>query len=246
MPPNSLKLIQAAAKYAPRPVPREEPKVMTWGQAIIVIAIAIVFDALRAFLHFFWFFGPAILAAYCAYKVGDIAIIGGLAAKACVVAAGAAGVAGIEVTGPLGEVAADAVGLMCFLALGLFILLTNARLIKTATSAPMQFAAAFAVGEIPFLGALPVFTVVIWKLYRTQIRTEKQAHQTWEKANAAELAQKRQQQALQAAQIANAQQEEALEAAGEEEAATEAQLEEDEMANDSQYNEIPARVPRIA
>lgn len=200
MPQNSLSVPHSSRRSALRP----EPPVMTKGGRGFVLVFAVIFDALRTFFYFFVFFGPALLAAYCASKGGDIWLVGGLVTDACVAAATAAGIAGAEVTGPLGILMAEAVGLIGFLTLGLIILMTNLRIFKTAATAPTWFVGAFAFGAVPFLGALPVFSVVIWRLYGAQIKAERDAHQKWEKEHAAAKRQERERQ--QAAALARMQQ----------------------------------------
>lgn len=187
-----------------------------------VIVVAALFDILRAFFTLFWFFGPALAGATCVYKYGGVWVVGKLLAAGCVSLAVAGGVAGSGFTTPLGVVMADAVGLAGFLVLGLWIVMTNARILKAVKNAPLQFAGAFAVGEIPFLGAFPVFAVILWRLYGAQIRIEQATHDKWEKENADAQLQQRNQVAARVMQIQTAQQ---------------AQLMEQEEANDAVYAE---------
>ena len=211
----------------------EPPEVMTRPKSMPVIVVAVLFDAIRAFFTLFWFFGPALAGVYCTSKVSDwIGALGGVTAAGCSAAAIAGGAAVSEFTTPLGVVMADAVGLAGFLILGLWIVMTNARILKAVASAPLQFAGAFAVGEIPFLGAFPVFAVILWRLYGAQIRSEKAAFAKWEKENASAQLQQRNQVAAQVMQIQAAQQAQFME----QEAANEAVYA--EAANDEQY-EIP-------
>lgn len=191
----------------------EPPKVMTWPKAAPVLVAAAVIDLLRAFFNFFWFFGPAIAAIYCAVKATDTLAawsFGFLGAKtaAAVCTAGAAviGAVGVEMTVPFGAIMADAVGLMGFLALGLWISVRNLRILKVVSSAPLQFAGAFAIGEVPLLGALPFFSYILWRLYGKQIRVETAALKKWRGENAAALQQQQSRQALRVAQIKGAQQ----------------------------------------
>lgn len=180
-----------------------EPPVMTRSKSAPVIIGAAIFDLIRIFFVFFWFFGPALAGIYCTVKGGDIAsawtlgLLGTKTAAAVCSAAAVAGGAVISVaTTSLGAIMADAVGLIGFLALGLWVVMTNARILKAVASVPLQFAGAFALAEIPFLGALPVFSVILWRLYGAQIRTEKKAHEKWEKENAdAQLKERQEQQA---------------------------------------------------
>ncbi len=195
MPPNSLSAPHSSRRSALKP----EPPVITQSNRGFVLAFAATFDTLRLFFYFFVFFGPALAAVYCASKVGDIWLVGGLATEVCIAAAAAAGVAGAGVTVPLGILMAEAVALVGFLTLGLIIIMTNRRLFKTAATAPAWFVGAFAFGAVPFLGALPVFTVVIWRLYGAQMKAEKAAHQKWEEENAQALRQAREERAAEVA-----------------------------------------------
>ena len=218
---------------------------MTWGKASLLLIVAALFDLLRAFFQFFWFFGPALAALYCTAKAsGTLATwtLGLLGTKtAAVLCAGAgvaAGAAAIEATAPIGVIVADAIGFIAFLTLGLWIIMTNSRIFKTAATGPFYFVSAFALGEIPFLGALPVFTVVIWRLYSTQIQVEEAALKKWQDAHAAQLAERRQEQAAGLMQI---QQTQLQQQATNDEAFAE-QEQEDEAANDESFNE--EEIPR--
>lgn len=225
-----------------------EPEVMTRGKSMPVIIAAGIFDAARLFFTFFWFLGPALAALYCTAKTSAslsawmLGIAGTkTAAVLCSLGAGAVGAAGSEITIPFGIIMADSVGLVGFLALGLWIVMTNMRLLKAVKNAPLQFAAAFAVGEIPLIGSFPVFSFTLWRLYSAQIRVETAAHEKWEKEQAdAQLRERNQQAArlaqIQMARVADAEQQ----AANDEEYA--------QAANDEKYDaeEIPERVPRAA
>ena len=189
------------------------PEVMTWPKAAPFLIGAAVVDALRAFFHFFWFFGPALAVFYCTLEVSarlsswTLGLLGTKAAATVCTATGvAAGAAGIEIIGPFGVIMANAVGLMGFLVLGLCVVMLNKRMLKTAASAPIQFAGALAIGGVPFLGAFPTFTFTLWRLHRAQIRTEKAARQKWEKETATARLQERNQQTRQAAQLQAGQQ----------------------------------------
>ena len=169
------------AKVAP------EPPVMTRREASLVVAAAVVFDLLRLLCIFFWFLGPAVAAIYCVNKVGAwVGSVWGLTEKVCGLAAGAAGIYASAATIWLGAILADAVALIGFLTLGMIIIITNRRILKTAASAPLQFAGAFGVSAVPFIGSiLPVFTFILFRLYRGQIRVEKAAHKKWQEETAA-------------------------------------------------------------
>lgn len=160
----------------------------------LLIGVTIIFDLLRLFFQLFWFFGPALAALYCSVKVGDVWVVGEILAAGCVAVATAGGIIGAEFITPFGVIMADAIGLIAFLTIGLWIVVTNARILKSVANTPLQFSAAFAFGEIPLLGAFPVFTLIVWRLYSAQIRADKLAHAKWEKENAAAKLQEQQEQ----------------------------------------------------
>ena len=173
------------------------PPAMTWGRAALVLATAIVLDLMRIFFEFFWFFGPATGAAYCTVKTGSSAVTDTL----CGAVAGVAGFAASPVTTWFGVVMAMAVGFASFLILGFWILLTNRRLFTANALGMLQFVSGFGVAEIPFLGTIPSFSIILFRLYARQISTEKKELKKWESENAARLQQEREQQMIQIAQI---------------------------------------------
>lgn len=195
---------------------------MSWGSAAPVLVVAAVFDLLRGFFNFFWFFGPVLAALYCVQKVGGwVGSLWGLTETICAGAATIAGAKASAVTIPLGTIMAFAVAIFGFLTIGLWVLMTNARIFKTITTAPIEFAAAFAVGSMPLIGAVPTFSLITWRLYGAQIKTERVAFQKWEKENAAAALEEKRRLAAYAAQIQAAQQ---------------AQFMDQEAANDEFYN----------
>jgi hypothetical protein len=223
------------------------PHVMTWSKASPVLIVAVLFDILRAFFQMFWFFGPALAAFYCANTAGGwIGSLWGLTTAVCAGAAAIAGSLLVEATAPIGVIMADAVGLIAFLALGLWVIISNARLFKTAMAAPAYFVGAFAFGEIPFIGALPVFTLVLWRLYRTQIRVEREAYRKWKETYAAAQLKERQEQAARLMQMHAAQETEMQEAANDEAYAEQEAIAQTDAANDDRYGEIPEGVRRAA
>src|SRR3989344_3818571 len=87
------------------------PQTMTWSKALPVIIVAGILDAIRMFFTMFWFFGPAIAAAYCTSEASDwVGSLWGLTATACAAGAIAAGSAVSEVTASFGTIMAMAVG----------------------------------------------------------------------------------------------------------------------------------------
>lgn len=172
------------------------PEAMTWGKAMPMIVVAGVFDLVRIFFEMFWFFGPALVAAYCSMQASDwVGHLWGLTEAACTAAAGAAGFYGAAVTIPFGTTMAMATGLFGYLTIGLWILMRNPRIFVANASGSLWLAGGFGVSVVPLIGAIPAFSLVLWRLYRTQIHVEKAALKKWEKEHAAAKRQEREQQA---------------------------------------------------
>ncbi|MBI4093759.1 hypothetical protein HY417_02245 [Candidatus Kaiserbacteria bacterium] len=180
---------------------------MTWKKASLVLVVAGIFDLVRAFFNMFWFFGPALGAWYCtSVASGWVGSLWGLTAAACAGVAVKAGIVASVITVPFGVVMADATALFGYLTLGMLVLWTNMRILKTIKNGVLKFSASAGVSAIPIISALPLFTFTLWRLYRTQIRLEKEAFKKWEKENAATQLQQRNQQAAYIAQIRGFQQ----------------------------------------
>lgn len=210
---------------------------MTLAKALPVLALAGILDLFRMFFEMFWFFGPAIASVYCSIKVENwIGSAWGLTKAICAAGAAAAGTAVSEVTIPLGVIMADAVGIIAFLLLGFLIVMTNSRLLKLVSSAPLQFAAAFALSEIPIIGTLPAFLFVLWRLYTAQIKIEGAALKQWEKDHAEEQRQERERQIAQFTQDQNAQMAQ-IQESQEIEAANDAQYAEEDVVQESAEEE---------
>lgn len=180
-----------------------EPKVMTWPKAAPVLVAGAVCDAARAFFSLFWLFGPALAAVACTYKAADVlgvssgGVTGYVIGGVCTAAAAVLGTAAVGPIEFAGIMLSMATGLIGFMSIGLWIIMTNARIFKANEAGALWFVGGFALSEVPLLGALPSFTGSLIKLYRTQIRVEKEAHKKWQKENEALMAQERQQQILQ-------------------------------------------------
>ena len=205
------------------------PKAMTWGKALPVLVIAILFDALRLFFEFFWFFGPALAAIGCTvgvtnfFGVSIAGTIGKVVATGCALAAGAVGTVSLEVTGTFGTVMAMAVGFLGWLIIGGIILSSNGRVFKENG---LWFVASLLVSEVPIIGAFPAFTVSVWRIYSRQIKLERAALHAWHMENAQALLQEQNRQ--QAMQIMQAQ------------AMQQVQFEQQEAANDAIYEQEQA------
>ena len=200
------------------------PEVMTWGKATPALVISVIFDALRLMFVGFIFFGPAMAGLYCDYKVSDI--IGtafGLTTAGCATGASTLGFFGALAFMAFGTVMAMATGFAGWLAVGIWLMITNSRIFKENA---LWFVGSLLFSEVPFIGAIPAITVSVWKMHSNQIKIEKEALAKWKKENADAQAQERKQQ-INAVQMRIAQR---------------------EAANDETYNneEIPEEVREAA
>ncbi|MBU6388778.1 hypothetical protein KGQ72_02815 [Patescibacteria group bacterium] len=161
------------------------PPVMTWRKASWVLALALIFDALRIVFEQFWFFGPALAALFCTIKVGDVVgtTIGGLACGAVSVAAGVAAAAAVET---FGVVMAMAVGFAGWLVVGLIIIKTNGRILKENAGHALWFVGSLLVSEIPIVGTFPALTGVVVKMYATQIKKDRETLKKYQEQQQAE------------------------------------------------------------
>ena len=219
----------------------DPPPVMTWTKATPVLAVAILFDALRLLFEWFWFFGPALAALYCANKVGGVELVGGLLTKACVIGATALGFAAVEVTSVFGTVMAMAVGFAGWLTVGIIILISNGRMLRANI---FSFVASLLVSEIPIIGSIPAITIAVWRMYGRQIKTDRAAMKKWEAGQANIRLQEQNQQAMALLQIQAGEQQAAdeesyaEEQAAQDELGAEAQFEEQEATNDDTYHAV--------
>lgn len=178
-----------------------------------MLIVCIIFDLVRGFFEFFWFFGPALAAVACTAGVNDVigaSIATGFAGKA--VAAGCAaiaGVAGFFGAGPLtafGVVMAMAVGLAGWGTVTLILAITNPRIWKSDVWNWAWSLFGLGIAEAPFLGTIPMLTITHIRLYAGQIHTDKAALKKYQKEQAKVTAvQQRQQQNQQAIQLMQAQ-----------------------------------------
>lgn len=174
-----------------------EPEVMTWGKATPAFVFAVISDLVRIFFEFFWFFGPALVGAYCTSKVGDVAIVGGLLATGCAAGVTATAAAGFAFTATFGSIMAMATGFAGWLVVGGYLMMFNRRILKENA---LWLVGSLVVSEVPFINSLPVLSGIVWKMYRTQIKVEKAALAKWKKENADAQLQERQRQTVMAAQ----------------------------------------------
>lgn len=168
------------------------PKVMTWKKASLVLAVAVIFDSLRFLFEQFWFFGPALAGVYCVDKTSGVigTVMGSVV---CGAGASVVGYFGAPAIIAFGVVMAMAVGFMGFLVLGLMILMTNASIFKVNAAGSLWFIGGFGASIIPFVGTIPTFSIVLWRLYKTQIKKDKEVLKKYKAEQAALQKQEREQ-----------------------------------------------------
>ena len=154
------------------------PPVMTWTKASPLLIVGGIFDALRYLFLSFWFFGPALAALYCTSKASSVVgtAIGGLA---CGAGATVVGYFTAPALIAFGTVMAIAVGFSGWLIVTFFIFATNRR----------------ALGENPlsilwlFEGLGASVLVMVWGIYRAQIKKERAILKKYEQEQTAQQAQ---------------------------------------------------------
>jgi hypothetical protein len=122
-------------------------------------------------------------------------------AGGCTVVAGAAGYFGSGFFVALGSVMAMAVGLAGWLTVGLILIIINSRIFKANEYHTLWFAFSLLLSEVPIVGAFPALIVIVWKMYRTQIKKDEVLMKKYQKETAAALLQQRQQQEQLAAEL---------------------------------------------
>lgn len=151
----------------------DPPPRMTWGRALPVLALCIVFDAIRFMFEQFWFFAPAFTAFLTS------TFVSGYLGSTIGTAVGAAAGIGVGTFSPalqaFGLIMAMAVGLLGWAAVTLLLVMMNPRMFKADATRWIWSLAALAVSEVPFVGTLPMLTITHWRLYAGQIRKDKEA-----------------------------------------------------------------------
>lgn len=181
------------------------PKTMTWAKASPVLVVCVIFDALRIFFEQFWFFGPALAAVACTNIVsGWVGSLWGLTAAACAAAGGVLGYFGAAPIEAFGVIMAMAVGLMGWLAIGLMLIVSNARIFEENAGHALWFAGSLLISEVPIVGTIPALTIIVWRMYRTQIKKEAAALQKYESEQAAARAEEQEERRRQAAELMQA------------------------------------------
>ncbi|HET9641354.1 MAG TPA: hypothetical protein VFP46_00685 [Candidatus Paceibacterota bacterium] len=169
-----------------KPSNEPPPKVMTWRKAMPVILVGFVFDALRFLFEWFIIAGPAIGAAFCSYIVqSDNTILNAAKVASCTVGATAVGIVAAPAIAGFGVIMAMAVGFLGWFFIGGYLFMTNRRIFKENA---LWFVLSLVVSEVPLLGSVPAISITLWKMYRTQIRTELAARKRYDEKRAAEMA----------------------------------------------------------
>ena len=213
------------------------PPRMTWGRALPVLAVCIVFDFIRIIFEWFFFFGPALAAVACTIGVNSVIgtsvaeVTGKVVTGACVAGAGVLGFFGSGAIETFGIIMAMAVGLLGWGTVVLLLAILNPRIWKSNVWAFVWSILGFGISEVPLLGTLPMLTITHVRLYAAQIKKDKEALKHYQE----------EQGQVAAAVARSAQQQRFLE---------QAQVFQQEAANDEQYEqaeeEIPDEVRRAA
>ncbi len=212
-----------------RPKP---PPAMTWGRAIPILVLCVIFDALRFFFNMFWFFGPAMAALVCTVAGSNTSVgqfVGTTATAAvCSTAAGVAGFFGAVPIEAFGVIMAMAVGLIGWLTIFLIQLMNNVGIFRANFSMIIRFGLSLLLSEIPIVSALPSLTIINVTMFNIQIKKGREAEQKWEEEHATEQSGERREQAGQLMQAR---------------AAKQARLEGQKAANSASYTEPEEAAP---
>ncbi|MDB5244826.1 MAG: hypothetical protein JWN18_696 [Parcubacteria group bacterium] len=162
---------------------------MTWKKASPVLIAAVLIDLTKAFFEMFIFFGPALAGVVCTV-VGSNTMVGQVVGTTavgavCGITAVAVGVVAAAPIEAFGIVMAMSVGLAGFLGLLLWIFMKNPGLFKANAASFIWFAGSFALSEVPIAGALPAFSITLWRLYKKQIEVEKAVYKKYQAEQAA-------------------------------------------------------------
>lgn len=172
------------------PQKRNNPPIgrMTWGRAIPVLIVCAVFDLVRMFFEFFWFFGPALAGLACTIAGSNTtlgSVVGTTAtAAACSAAAGAVGFFGAVPIQAFGIIMAMATGLAGWGTIVLILTITNPGIWKSGAWAWGWSLLSLGVSEVPFLGTLPMLTITHARLYAGQIKHDKAALKKYQEERA--------------------------------------------------------------
>jgi hypothetical protein len=162
------------------------PPVMTWSKAGPVLALALLFDAIRVFFQFFWFFGPALAVGYC-----QVGVDGAVASAACSATATTVGYFGAPIFMYLGSIGAIIAAIAGWMIVGLIVVSTNFRILYVNARTLLHYVMGLGVGLMPFVGSLPALSVTVGYQYRLQIAHDKEKYAAWQQQNAAQIARER-------------------------------------------------------
>lgn len=191
------------------PQKRNRPPIarMTWGRALPVLAICVVFDLIRFMFEWFVFFGPALAAIACTAGVNNVlgttiaGMAGKLVAGTCATGAGVLGFFGSGAIEAFGIVMAMAVGLAGWGTVTLILAIINPGIWKSNIWNWAWSLFALGVSEVPFLGTIPMLTITHWRLYMGQIKKDKEALKKYQREQEQVAATSRSIQRQQAAQL---------------------------------------------
>lgn len=188
------------------PQRRSDPPIgrMTWGRAVPVLIACVVFDALRMFFEWFWFFGPALAGVYCTAE-GSAYVGTTVAGLVCGAGATVAGYFASPALTAFGVVMAMAVGLIGWGTVTLILAIINPRIWHSNVWGWVWSVFSLAISETPFLGTIPMLTITHWRLYVAQISKDKKGLLQYKKEQAALQVQERRQQAAELMQAQQAQ-----------------------------------------
>lgn len=227
-------------------ITNKPPPVMTWGKALPVIVVAFIFDLVRIFFEWFWFFGPALGALACtagvngAIETSVAGVVGKAVAAVCTAGAIALGTVLSESTIAFGVVMADAVALIGWLTIGLWVFTTNRRIFKENGEDMMHVILLYLsilISFIPILGTSPTVGWITYRFFKFQIKIEREALRRYKEEQATEQT-KLQQQAVGLMQAQAIEQEQAEQ--------EDAQMVQERFEAEEAVNEpLPASVPEF-
>lgn len=214
-----------------RRIKEAPPTVTTWGSALPVLIVAVLFDILRAAATWLWLLAPTIAAGLCSHYTGFTLL--------CVGVSGIAGTAAAPALTMAGAAIAMVIGITGWIVVMLLMLLIAPRVLARGM---LMMGLSFVFSELPILNSVPALTLAIWRMYHQQIKADKEAMKKYQERMAAQKAQETRERM---AELARAREEEAYATAElenevaleQEEADAEQQIAQEE--EELQQSEIP-------
>ena len=188
---------------SPRNNNQSPPKTMTWAKASLVLALCVIFDALRFLFEQFWFFGPLLIGSGTAVAVSHVVGSQSAGTATGALVGGATALLGGPELEVFGIIMAMALGLLGWMVIGFVLLATNARIFKESAVGTIWFVSALFVSELPILGAVPALTIIVWRMYHTQIKKERLALRQYENEQNSLRQQEQEMQAIESMRIQN-------------------------------------------